>query len=513
VTAAVESPPVVSPAYVHRPARARTLTEQVVRVARSVGRSHDPEQELALDVISGVRADGRPASLVAAVVCARQNLKTYVLENYVLTRMVNPSDTARLFIWTAQQLDTTEETFLHFLNIFDNAEYPHMRKRFKRSTSSNGAAEIELVDGRRIKFKARSARSGQGLTGDVVVLDEGFAVEPKHLAALVPTLSTRRRAQVLWGSSACHEASESLRSVVERGRAGGRGAPAYVEWCAPGSFEEPPCETGTSCLHAPGAEGCVLDRRDYLQAANPAAGRRIGWEFLTDERGVLPAAEYARERLGWHQEPVGPEVPPITVGAWRRQTDPESEPVGRVAFAVDIPPSRASASIAVAGRRQDGSVHVGIVDHRAGLDWVVGRVLELVDRHDVISVPPRGVTVSRWADGVAIDPSSPAQSLIEPLRVGGLEPVVMTTRDVGSACAGLQDAVTEARVWHRDSRDVDVALASAVRRDIGDGQWAFGRRRSAASTATVEIDPIVAVANARWCLSLVEDVDITLTVW
>jgi hypothetical protein len=511
VTAALAERVLVEPAYVHRPPRVRTLTGKVVRVAESVGRLHEPEQVLALDVISGVRADGRPASLSSAVICSRQNLKTYVLENYVLTRMVDPGDSARLFVWTAQQLDTTEETFLHFLQIFTSPEHPHMRRRFRRSSSTNGAAEIELMDGRRIKFKARSAKSGQGLTGDVIVLDEGFAVENKHLGALVPTLSTRRRAQILWGSSACHATSGPLRALVERGRAGGRGAPAYIEWCAPGSWADPGCDAGPGCSHVPGTAGCVLDDRAAIQAANPLAGVRIGWEFLAEERGELPPPEYARERLGWHEEPAAVGAPPISLAAWRGQLDGESEPVGAVVFAIEVPPSRAAASIAVAGHRGDGGVHVGLVDRRRGMEWVLDRMLELVGRHQVASVPRGPVLKPTFVDGVVIDPMSPASTFIEPLRRAGIEPVLMTTREVGTACANLQDGLSQARIWHRSAPDVDVALESAVKRDIGEGQWAFGRRKSAADG--VEIDPIVAVADAAWCLTLIGEHGIESTVW
>jgi hypothetical protein len=493
----------VPPAYLHVPPRASAITEKVVRFCETVGRSHEPEQRLALDVIAGRRADGRPAAMTSAIVCARQNLKTYVLENYVLARLVDPGDDARLFVWTAQQLDTTEETFLHFLTLFTSDEYPHMKRRFRRSQSTNGAAEIELVDGRRIKFKARSAKSGQGLTGDVIVLDEAFAVEDTHLAALLPTLSTRHRAQVLWGSSAAHAASDALRGVVERGRAGGRGAPAYVEWCAPGSFDDPGCDQGKQCLHAPGSGGCVLDRREYVQAANPMAGRRISWEYLEQERLELPAARYARERLGWHEEPDSATAPPVTVKAWRGQVDPGSEPVGPVAFTVEVPPSRACASIGVGGRRADGDVHVGLVDRRQGVDWVVDRVVELVGRNQVMLVRRGAGKGQVLVPAVVIDPNGPAGSFVEPLRRRGVEVVLMTTREVGTACAAFQDGLTS--IWHRDAPDVDAALGGAVKRDIGEGQWAFGRRKSAAEN--VEIDPLVAVVNAAWCVGLADDYD------
>jgi hypothetical protein len=78
----------------------------------------------------------------------------------------------------------------------------------------------------------------------------------------------------------------------------------------------------------------------------------------------------------------------------------------------------------------------------------------------------------------------------------------MTSAEVGASCAGLQDAIEAGEVWHTGSALVDVAIEGAVRRDIGDGNWAFGRRKSAAGG--VDVAPVVVVANARWGLSVAE---------
>ena len=497
----------VPPAYLWRPPTAvRSLAPRIMRALETVGRYFEPEQAFALDAISVVRADGRPATLASAVVSARQNLKTYVAEGYVMGRIVDPTDPAELFIWSAQQLDTTEETFEHFLSVFDNKEFPHMRRRFVKATSGNGAAEMKFrVDGRikRIKFKARSRKSGQGLAGDEIVLDEGFAVEPMHLGALVPTLSTRKRAHILWASSAPHASSGPLHAVVRRGRAGGPGAPAYVEWCAPGGFEAPPCERGLECTHAPGVPGCVLDDREHIRAANPTAGRRISWEYLENERLELGALEFARERLGWAEPEASAEKPPVSLELWTSRTDEGSAPADEteVVFAVEIAANRSSASISVAGwRATEGERHLGLIDRRPGVEWVLPRLLELAERDDLARVPRGPQRSPVWCHAIAIDPVSPAGSLIEPLRQAGVEPVVMTAREVGTACAELEDGLKAGRYWHRSSVDVDEAVKGAVRRDIGEGQWAFGRRAS--SRSKVEIDAVVSVTNAAWCLSL-----------
>ena len=96
---------------------------------------------------------------------------------------------------------------------------------------------------------------------------------------------------------------------------------------------------------------------------------------------------------------------------------------------------------------------------------------------------------------------SPANDLVDGLRRAKVDPVLLTARDVAAACGGLQDALSERTVWHRDSPRVELALIGAVKRNLGDGGWAFGRKKSA--DVSVDVTPIVAVANARWGLSVV----------
>ena len=366
----------VPPAFIYRPPRVGSLLSKVEQVCRTVGRDLEPEQALAVDVLTGVRADGTPASLSACVISARQNLKTYVLENIVLTRLLDPTDPGRLFIWTAQQLDTCQETFLHFKDMFESDDFPHLQRRLVNIANGHGDEEIELVGGKRLKFKARSKKSGQGLTGDLIVLDEAFAVEPAHLGSLVPTLSTRPRAAILYGSSAGHGSSEVLRGVRDRGRRGGPGSPAYIEWCAPGSLANPGCAV-PGCSHLVTMQGCVLDRRELIQLANPMAGRRISWDYLRDERRELPPLEYARERLGWWDEPDSATAPPISVDDWRHQLDPESAVAegGKIVLAAEIAMDRRSGSIGVAGWRDDGTAHVGLIWHQQGTDQLLPALL------------------------------------------------------------------------------------------------------------------------------------------
>jgi hypothetical protein len=504
VSASVAERVMVEPAHLWRPPAARSLVTEVTRVCASVGRVLDEEQQLAVGVATGLKPNGTPAALEAVIISARQNLKTFCLEGIALTLLLDPHNRVRLGIWSAQEFDTAAESFRNFADLFESPDtYPHLARRVKAIHRGSGKEEIELLpapgstEGRRLKFKARSGKGGRGLTGDFVVLDEAFALDAAHMGALLPTLSTRRRAMVFYGSSAAKSDSEILHGLVSRGRAGGRGAPAYIEWCAPGSLAEPGCEL-EGCHHTPSSPGCSLDRQDYWLQANPAMGRRISVDYLVTERSALPPIEFARERLGWHEELDADGTPPVTVADWQKQIDPSSaiKDDAPIVISVEIPLSRRHTAIGVAGWRDDGQAHVGLIDYLPGVDGALARILELAGKHTLHKIR-RGKNLH---PAIVIDPTSPAGMLVDPLRKAGFDPVLMTAAEVGASCAGLQDALTEHAVWHRGSALVDVAIEGAVRRDLGDGNWAFGRRKSAG--AGVDVAPVVVLSQARWGLSV-----------
>jgi hypothetical protein len=193
-----DAPELVRPAHLWVPDRVSSAGADVVDLAATYGRFFDPEQALVMDALMSEGADGNWAALEAAVICSRQNLKTFALECLVLAKLYLFGD--RLVIWSAHLFDTAQESFRNLDEIVTN--YDHLRKRVKVISRANGDEGIELTTGQRIKFKARSKSGGRGLTGDTVILDEAFALQSGHMGALMPTLSARPNPQILYGSSA-----------------------------------------------------------------------------------------------------------------------------------------------------------------------------------------------------------------------------------------------------------------------------------------------------------------------
>ena len=196
MTAAPVAADLIQPAYVHAPPRVGSMAGQLTRLSEKLGRGLDPEQTLALDVTTGLRADGRPASLEAAMVCPRQNMKSWNMQLIALGRLLQPGGD-KLIVWSAHEVATSQATFHDFIELIET--HPWLARRVLTVSRANGKEGIEFTGGRWLRFRARIRTGGRGLSGDAVFLDEAFALLAVHLGALLPILSTRRRAAVFYG--------------------------------------------------------------------------------------------------------------------------------------------------------------------------------------------------------------------------------------------------------------------------------------------------------------------------
>lgn len=455
----------VAPAHLWVPDHVSSAAAEVIDLAASVGMILDAEQRLVLEAILAEGSDGKWAAFEAAVIAARQNLKTYLLEALVLGDLYLFN--ANLVIWTAHLFPTTMEAFRHLRQVIES--HDHLRRRLKRISEANGEESFELISGQRLLFRARSKSGGRGLTGDRVILDEAFALGASEMGSLLPTLSARPNPQVVYASSAGKATSQVLREVRDRGRAGGDPSLVYVEWCAP------VVDCGDDrCDHRPGSPGCALDDREAWRAANPAIGRRITVEHVAKERRALPPEEFARERLGWWEEPVGAAAGlPLNLWEAARTSWP---PGDLLAIAVDVTPDLAYASVARATGVPAG-IQLELVGHKRGTSWVATAVDGLRGESGV---------------PVVVDLSGPASVVNDDLANLGIETLNPAVKDVAQACSALLDGLIRPTVWHRDHADLDAAVRGASRRPIGDA-WAWSRKNS-----LVDISPLVAATHALW---------------
>lgn len=410
------------------------------------------------------------SSQVGIVAC-RQNLKTAAMEMAVVGAVWLLD--ARLVLWTANLYQpAAAESFLHFKELIE--ANPHLSRKVKRVLEGSGNQGVELMNGARIKFLARSQHSGRALSGDVVVLDEAYALTTAEAGALLPTRSARPNSQVWYGSSAGHINSSQLRLIRDRGRAG---VPrlTYAEWCATQECAD------SACQHEVGTPGCALDDEAAWFQANPALGVRIDVDTVRDERIGMDPREFARERLGWWDEPKGGNVIPMS--KWAPLGTSPGVIDGAACLWVDVTLDRSQSGIGLCGDA-GGVSQVELAATGAGTDWVAETVDRMLSEYRVLAVGMRG--------------AGPVLSLLPELKavaeVHGVEFVKASSGDFAGMCGGFFDAVQVGSLRHFGDPRIDSALAAAKRHKVVDA-WSWAREK-----VDVDAMPLMCVtgAHALW---------------
>lgn len=436
------------------PKSVRSSGDDAIDLAHLAGLDLDPWQQHVLRVALGERPDGKWSAFEVGLLCPRQNGKGAILEARELAGLFLFGE--RLILHSAHEMKTAVEAFLRIKYLIEgHEEFKRFEPKFYQS---NEKTAIELNNGSRLRFMARSSGSGRGFTGDVIILDEAYNLPFETLAAVLPTMSAKSMTgnpQLWYTSSAGLPTSEVLAQVRERGTAGDKGL-AFFDWSAP--------------------DDVSLDDPAAWAQANPGLGIRINSEFVERERAALGDAEFARERLGiWHDPRRGSVIAPEV---WSALADGQSQVLDPVAFAVDISPARDMASIGLAGRRSDGLFHVEVVKNQRGTGWVVDDLAKLA---------------KTWSTAaIVLDSAGPAGSLLPALEERGIEVTKTSTNEMKQACGGFYDAVMEARLRHVDAPVLNTALAAARKRVLQDA-WAWHRKDN-----TTDITPLVAVTLALW---------------
>lgn len=338
-----------------------------------------------------------------------------------------------------------------------------LRRLFKvRKTNGNEA--ILWNNRSRWGITANTEKAGHGGTLDLAFLDEAFSqVDDRLEQAFKPAQITRDNAQFWVVSTAGNDSSVYLKDKRDRGRklveSGVTKGVAYFEWSAPDDAEPGDRAVWRACMPGLRCNGGIIEE-DAIEA-----------DFNT-----MKLIEFQRAYL--NQWPDRNAVEPVIPDAlWRGLVDTSQPVQDPVVFAVDANPERTAAAIAAAGRRPDGLGQIEVADARPGTAWAVPRILELNERHKP----------SAWV----LDPASAAGAWLPALQEAGIEPVLVTGREMAQACGAFyEDAVERQSLRHRDDERLNAALRGARKRQLADA-WAWHRRDSG-----VDISPLVAVTLA-----------------
>lgn len=456
---------------------------ELIELCEGVGMRFDPAQRLALIEICAEQYPGKWAAMETLVEEARQNGKGLIIEALQLGDLFLFD--SELSTYSAHEFPTAMEQHRRLCFWIENTD--DLRRRCRKPTVANGNVGVETLDGRRVKFRARTNDGGRGLTGDRIILDEAFDLPKEAIGALVPSLSAVPNPQINYFSSTGFGADQPKSDVMWEIRKQALvsalrhldpegdlvepeddlvvrevpGAHVYLNWSAPPSARQ------------------ELDDERHVARANPAYGRRISAEYVfgVERKRMTDDEQFARERLGiW---PASRKLAEDADGEsmvqlWRTCEYPASKLTGEAVYAVDVSPDQRSAAIWVAGGSTAGGRHLQLVEYRPGASWVV-------DRLEGLRSGP-----------VGLNPSGPAGVLVPDLEAAGFKVHPVSGASFAGACGllvGLMKEPGQLRQVVPTIRPdqsptgwdeaMATALAGAVKNRYGDGGFTWSRRSSA----------------------------------
>jgi len=416
-----------------------------------------------------------------------------------------------LVLGTAQDLDTAEEVWEGALEIIE--ETPELAALADKPIRNNGKKAIRLHTGERYKVKAANRRAGRGLSAELILLDELREHQSWDAWGAITKTTMARPAAQIWALSNAGDATSIVLRYLRKAAHLAVGDPDGInaeddlssllpaaedvhDMVSPADdlpgdldvedFEEDGSTLGLFEWSAP--HGCPVGDIDGILQANPSTGHGISLRTLLGDAKADPEWVFRTECLcQWSEGSLEGLFPP---GSWEATVDEQSKVAdgGRIILGVDVSWDRATAHIGIAGLREDGLPHVGVIASRAGTDWVKPWLL-------ADDAPPFSAVVIQGS-------GAPASSLIAELVAADIEVLEWSGAELGKGTGQFYDRVRSAigegqatsSLRHRSQPLLDIAAATAATKPTGDS-WLIDRKKSAADAA-----PLVAVIAAMWGL-------------
>ena len=433
------------------PGRA-TRGPEVAAVAKAIGYELMDWQKMVLDIGLELLDDGTPAFREVIVTCPRQVGKTVLTLSWEIHRAVmwgGPQNVA----YTAQTgHDAREKLLQDQLPMLESKDAP-IREAIERIHRASGSEGVTFSNGSRLFILNSGEDAGHGKVCSLAIIDEAFAdFDDRREQSLLPSMITKRDAQIVVISTAGTERSAYLKRKIDLGRAaianGENEGVAYFEWSADPDADPADPKTWASCI--------------------PSLGITIDERSLRHSQRTMPPAQFARAFLNqW----TASDDRVIPAGLWNSVCSPDVAPEGKLALGLDVSPDRTTASVAIA----DTDGRVELVDVASGVGWVVERVVELA---------------KEWDLDIYLDSYGPAGSLAGEIEDQGVKVTALSTREMTSACGKFYDAVADGKIKIRRHAALDLASLAARKRQVGDS-WTFGRR-----DAAEDVTPLLAAVIA-----------------
>ena len=140
---------------------------------------------------------GRWTHSNVAIICPRQNGKSFIVEAVILYRLF---ELGHKIVFTAQRWPTAQSIRNRlWARIKSNKK---LTARIVRNVNSQGSAEIELDSGAKVQFSTRSGDAGRGFDKiNLVIFDEAYNLNEAEIDALLPIQAKAENPQTIYLSS------------------------------------------------------------------------------------------------------------------------------------------------------------------------------------------------------------------------------------------------------------------------------------------------------------------------
>ena len=416
----------------------------------------------------GKRKDGKYAATVGGVVWSipRQVGKTFTVGSLLFAYAIEHPGS--LILWTAHHMQTSGETFRSMQSF---AAKPRVAPYVENVYTGSGTESVHFKNGSRILFGSRERGFGLGFAAvDVIVFDEAQRLRDTTRMDMVPATNRAGNpagALLFYiGTPPRPENDGDAFAALRAGAIEGDEDTFFVELSADSDADP--------------------DDRVQWAKANPSFPHHTPVESMLRMRKHLGSDEaWMREALGiWDAKQSHGVIP---AGSWADREDVESVPVDAFTLGVEVGPDMEWASVALAGKRADGSWHIALeADQHTvgkGASWLAPHVEALVEANPQIR-------------GVVVDVGGPVKPLLTERNgrwfLGKVEVTPLKVAELGAGCSTLLAGVVAGDIFHLGQPQLTSAALAATKRALGDtGMWVWHRR-----AATSDITPIQASTYA-----------------
>jgi hypothetical protein len=430
--------------------------ERLAKVARLMGFELFAWQRLVADVGLERKGDGYRYRTVGCAV-GRQSGKSKLIETRIAYELLQPQ---RHVAYTAQDRNMAKLKWEEHIHSLESS--PALAKYIRKVSRNNGSERLYMKNGSMYSIVTPNDKGARGMSLNLMVIDEALTHPLSLVAALQPTLATRKNGQ-LWilsnaGIPGESELLQHYRNIGHTGVQDDNNPLAWFEWApAEDKFDYMDEAVWRQAIPSLGESHGVL-----LEAVREAALTNSPDIFMKEWLNVWISSEAAQV---------------VATELWDSLARTDIVVGSRMVLGVDISRERDRASIGVSSL-VSGMTPVEVVEARDGVGWLVPRLIEIA---------------KKWKAPVVIDAGSPAGSIIGQLENAGVKVIAIGLRDYARACGSFYDAVQERTICHLDDPNLRDAIIGSSKRPLGDS-WAWNRQ------STTNITPLVAVTLARYGL-------------